>query len=965
VKGVTMKNLIAFAFIAVLSTGVFAQPLSGSYTIGGSNPDFATLQLAADALNANGVSGPVFFNIRPGVYTRNGGNNRVLDLDSSVTGLNNNNRITFQPDDAAGGNVDNVILQMNRTDVLTADAELVVVRLDYISFLNLTFTHIDSLDVLNDNYLVRFLNSSFFNPTIDEIVFQGCKFIGRDYFSQTGIYQATVYGIGSGPNTGNTTIKQNTFIRLRNAVSIWHLSQIAQGIIVIEENSFLEGYNDFSGLGNALGAGIQLNCTTAVVQRNILDFTNSHNTGYLGISIYLSKTATIEKNLVKGSVATGIYVRDFTNAADSVLIANNMIVAGAGSEFPFTSRTALHSQVRNSRIIYNTFVIPNTGISTHGLRVRGANCKVFNNIVINNSFLTFLPFVIAYDLGGSNNTPDLQSDYNIIYKNPNVNGAHVVYNGTNYSTLLAFQSATGLDTNSIAKTIDFVDFPSDLHLTECQASDPDLIGTPIPDILDDIDGQNRSLTIPKRGADEAGTIIPFFSSTVIIPDFTGIAFSIGSGLIHNLLAPSLVLPSWDQQQIFLYENDFGGTFNLEGTLLPTDPPSVVKVANLDDDYNDIVVAGGGNENDLEIFWGVDGIGNFSSGVSYIADNWELDGLALADMNNDNLIDVITTSNLFPDGQLMVWQNFGNQILGPEWNEIGSSELQNLLSADFDGDEFPDVAVITLTPLPQKLLVYKNLGNNGGTWQGLSTPEEYHGPGNISISSSITGADLDGDNDFDIVCTSNSPDSIVILTNDGNGNFTTHKIGSTGTEVLITFDYDNDGDADLVTGNFPLETYGITLYVNDGTGNFTIIPNCYPPTISGRPQAIHSENLNSDNLKDLVISSSDSVYVLFNTGATTGVQPEIAELPEEFNLLQNFPNPFNPTTTIQYSLPQAGDVTLKIYSLLGEEVKTLTDEFQKAGNHSVQFDANNLASGIYFYRLQAGSFVETKKMILLK
>ncbi len=85
----------------------------------------------------------------------------------------------------------------------------------------------------------------------------------------------------------------------------------------------------------------------------------------------------------------------------------------------------------------------------------------------------------------------------------------------------------------------------------------------------------------------------------------------------------------------------------------------------------------------------------------------------------------------------------------------------------------------------------------------------------------------------------------------------------------------------------------------------------------------------------------------------------------FYLYQNYPNPFNPATTIQFSLPQAGNVTLKIFNLLGEEVKSLVNEYQQAGNHSLQFKANNLASGIYFYRLQAGSFVETKKLVLIK
>ena len=112
-----------------------------------------------------------------------------------------------------------------------------------------------------------------------------------------------------------------------------------------------------------------------------------------------------------------------------------------------------------------------------------------------------------------------------------------------------------------------------------------------------------------------------------------------------------------------------------------------------------------------------------------------------------------------------------------------------------------------------------------------------------------------------------------------------------------------------------------------------------------------------------------IHFLFSTilgGGTVGIQEqEIEEIPTSFSLAQNFPNPFNPITTIQFSLPQAGDVTLKIYNVLGEEVKTLVNEYKEIGNHSVQFNANNLASGMYLYRFQAGSFVETKKMILLK
>jgi hypothetical protein len=85
----------------------------------------------------------------------------------------------------------------------------------------------------------------------------------------------------------------------------------------------------------------------------------------------------------------------------------------------------------------------------------------------------------------------------------------------------------------------------------------------------------------------------------------------------------------------------------------------------------------------------------------------------------------------------------------------------------------------------------------------------------------------------------------------------------------------------------------------------------------------------------------------------------------FALSQNYPNPFNPATVISYQLPIDGLVSLKVYDMLGNEVATLVNEIKIAGEHQVEFNAGALASGIYFYRLQAGSFVETKRMMLMK
>ncbi len=134
---------------------------------------------------------------------------------------------------------------------------------------------------------------------------------------------------------------------------------------------------------------------------------------------------------------------------------------------------------------------------------------------------------------------------------------------------------------------------------------------------------------------------------------------------------------------------------------------------------------------------------------------------------------------------------------------------------------------------------------------------------------------------------------------------------------------------------------------------------------------HIENLDDSQPTSTLANQFGSIDPLFYNAwnfdcgcVATGVTPQ-KQLPQRYALSQNYPNPFNPSTKIDYSIPKEGFVTLKIFNLLGQEVATPVSEKQTAGNHTVSFDASKLPSGIYFYRITAGSFVSTKKMTLIK
>ncbi len=111
---------------------------------------------------------------------------------------------------------------------------------------------------------------------------------------------------------------------------------------------------------------------------------------------------------------------------------------------------------------------------------------------------------------------------------------------------------------------------------------------------------------------------------------------------------------------------------------------------------------------------------------------------------------------------------------------------------------------------------------------------------------------------------------------------------------------------------------------------------------------------------VLMGMRDTIHV-----SSVGIDDPQSAIPSAYELAQNYPNPFNAQTTIQYDLPSDADVTITVFDILGQKLETLVDEHQDAGHHQIAWDAADQPSGIYFYKIQAGDFSQTKRATLLK
>ena len=198
-------------------------------------------------------------------------------------------------------------------------------------------------------------------------------------------------------------------------------------------------------------------------------------------------------------------------------------------------------------------------------------------------------------------------------------------------------------------------------------------------------------------------------------------------------------------------------------------------------------------------------------------------------------------------------------------------------------------------------------------------------------------------------------------NDGSTIFRSYDFGSTWSMI-----YDNLSSGRLKSIGSPFGYIRDTMYAVGESG--TILRTINGGTTwytqnSGVTRDLESVSMGY-HLSKFAVAVGDHGTITIN-GGSIGIQPISTEIPSKYSLSQNYPNPFNPTTNIRFDLPKSGSVKLVVFDALGREVATLVNEKLAPGTYEVDWDGSSYASGVYFYKLMTGEYVDVKKMLLLK
>ena len=452
-------------------------------------------------------------------------------------------------------------------------------------------------------------------------------------------------------------------------------------------------------------------------------------------------------------------------------------------------------------------------------------------------------------------------------------------------------------------------------------------------------------------------------------------------------------------------------FNEHTVATNFDRVSGLYLADIDND-GDIDIVGAAINSDEVAWWRNDGGSPVQWTKEVIDDNYNgAIYLSVEDINGDDYPDVIATAAIAH--QVCWWSNSGGNPI--QWTKhiIASNytEAHGILAIDLDKDDKMDI-VSTAAAL-NTISWWKNETGDGTSWI------EQTIDNNFNYTQSVSAGDIDLDGNSDIVAAALYANQIAWYSNDGgipiqwtkhtiangvnmahsvevceiNGDSLPDVIGAaygsgevaywqnmggspvawekhmidnsfSGALEVCTADIDNDGDVD-VAGTAGIGGQ-VAWWSNEGGNPIQWVKHVLN---SNFPDAwpVYLDDIDNDGDTDIVAGSStlDEIRWWENLLIISTEGNLLNQIPDQFELYNNFPNPFNPVTTIKYQVPELSFLTLKIYDVLGNEITALVNEEKPVGEFELKFDGTSLTSGIYFYQLSSGIYKQTKKMILLK
>ncbi|MCR4417169.1 MAG: T9SS type A sorting domain-containing protein [Ignavibacteria bacterium] len=949
-----MKKIFTFVLFILLSENIFAQ-LSGTYYIGGpgtkpggGDPEYTSISAAIYHLNSVGVNGPCIF-----YFTESKEYIEPNMPSLGCSGTSSTNTITFKPYTAV------VCTLIFTSDSAKSIDGSLVIGSPTSNNTNLVPTHYVTIDGSNTNggttkdltiigpstSLQRSVIRVYGNN--DYITIKNCIIINRSSSANsTAPIQFTNYNTsGTNYTPDNFTIDNNTLIStsgnggLGLFLSNSGTPTVGMTGVTIANNiishrgtrGIMCNYvNDANIYGNQISANMQL---ASGAGAGIWLSTGTSSSGTF--NIYNNRFSSLSiLNNTAGASNGYIAIDNQLTSPKVVNIYNNFITGFTINSSVSNSKLygIRHAGSSTSNIYFNTIVIPEmTNMTNFGSSLiagiafataatteasPSGTINIRNNIIISNESTMKTWGIRRIGTGGT-----FSSDYNDIYFVTSDSNYAGFWNTTDQKNLSDWQTASGKDLNSVSKAVNFVS-STDLHLTGTSLGDNDLIGTVISGYTTDIDGDIRDSYYPYKGADESLTKkLPSAFFTVTMSDTRSNIEAFGNGSKIGSDGSGIdFYVNWDAT--YLYLGWSGGN-----TVYSSD----MYYAAIDTDPD-----------------GTNGTTDAIEGVGFITGGQKPDYYVVYENNSSFYGVPVSEGNAFE-----VYN-----VSGGTWNWVSRTGGDDGTSSQvvFSGTggevrlRIPWSTLGGFTPgsgAKLGILMWNNNSSGNYMWARVPNTNPPNGSTPKTLdryfvySSTAAGVNPASDaNDTPLPVELSSFSASYF-----NGGVTLN--WKTETEVN-NYGWEIERSKIDEKTNKPSMWEKIGFVKGSGNSNS---PKEYSFIDNKALYGYYAYRLKQIDVDGSILYSSElRIFV--------GNRPQVYDV-------KNYPNPFNPQTTIRFELPEAGNVRLAIYDITGQLVKVLVDEWMPEGIHETIFDGSRLASGIYISVLQAKDVKVVKKMQLIK